>query len=95
MYVSRAVISNEPFDAISASSDLSHSSRFSPRELIVDLKTLISALAAAADANLPGEARLIAGRLFAEVIGRMEEPRKARHAVLQNRRLTEGDYFPR
>jgi hypothetical protein len=59
MYVSRAVISNEPFDAISASSDFSRSSRFSPRELIVDLKTLISALAAAADANLPGEARLI------------------------------------
>jgi hypothetical protein len=100
MYVSRAVISNEPFDAISASSDLSHSSRFSPRELIVDLKTLISALAAAADANSPGEARLIethslpsslaasrrgfafclanpigsaAGRLFAEVISRVDE----------------------
>jgi hypothetical protein len=39
MHVPRTVISDEPFDAISASSDLSHSSRFSPRELIVDVKT--------------------------------------------------------
>jgi hypothetical protein len=35
-HVPRAVIADEPFDAISASSDLSLSPRFSPRELIVD-----------------------------------------------------------
>jgi hypothetical protein len=73
MYVLRAMISNEPFDAISASSDLSHLSRFSPRELVVDLKTLILALAAAVDANLPGGALLIAASLFIKVIGRMDE----------------------
>jgi hypothetical protein len=50
MHVPRTVISNEPLDAISTSSDLSHSSTFLPPELIVDLKTFISA---AADINTP------------------------------------------
>ena len=51
MHVPRTVISDEPLDAISTSDDLSHSSTFLPPELIVDLKTFISAAAAVTDAK--------------------------------------------
>jgi hypothetical protein len=51
MHVPRNVISDEPFDAISASNDLSLSSKILPRELVVDLKSSFRRAAAATHAK--------------------------------------------